>query len=88
MRISKHIVSFDGDYFQILQDELNSLHKNICKKFKEKIVGNCFAFGLVVVLLKKIVYRLLPFNIYCQLPFCQRGSETASKCNICTRFFI
>ena len=40
MRISKHIISFDGDYFGFLQDELKSLSKNIRKNFKEKIVKN------------------------------------------------
>ena len=54
MRISEHIVSFDEDYFQFLQDELKSLGKNIGEKFKEKIVINCFVFGLVDILLKKL----------------------------------
>ena len=70
MRISEHIVSFDEDFFQFLQDELKSLGKNIGEKFNEKIVINCFVFGLVDILLKKIVYGLLPFSIYCHLFFC------------------
>ena len=37
MRISKHIVSFDGDYFEFLEDELKSLGKSIREKFKEKV---------------------------------------------------
>ena len=51
--ISKHIISFDGDYFGFLQDELKSLSKNIRKKFKEKIVKNYFVFGLVDVFAEK-----------------------------------
>ena len=72
MRISKQIVSFDGDYFEFLKDELKSLGKNIREKFKEKIVKNYFVFRLVDVLLKKIVYGLLPFSIFLHLFFLSR----------------
>ena len=34
------------------------------------------------------MYGLLIFNIYCHLFFRQRGSKTAGKCDICTKFFI
>ena len=69
MIISKDIVSFDGGYFEFLQDELKSLVKNICEKFKEKVVKNYLVFGLVGVLLKKIVNGLLPVNIVFALDF-------------------
>ena len=58
IRISEHIVSFDEDFFQFLQDELKSLGKNIGEKFKQKTVINCLVFGLVDILLKKIAYGL------------------------------
>ena len=65
--ISKHIISFDGDYFGFLQDELKSLSKNIRKKFKEKIVKNYFVFGLVDVFAeKKCVWAV---TIQCLLSF-------------------
>lgn len=44
IRISIHIVSFDGDYFDFLQDELQTLGNNIREKFKEKIVKNSLVF--------------------------------------------
>ena len=62
--------------------------KNICEKSKEKIVKNYFVFGLVDVLLKKIVYGLLPFNICHLFFFCQTGNNRAGKCDVCTRFFV
>ena len=38
MRISKHIVSFDGDYyFEFLQDELKSLGNNIHENLRKKL---------------------------------------------------
>ena len=40
MRISKHIVSFDGDYFEFLKDELKSLGKNTTKKSYHEIKKN------------------------------------------------
>ena len=64
------------------------MDKNIRKKFKEKIIKNYFVFGLVDVLLKKIVYGLLSFNIYCHLFFCRRGNKKANKCDVSTRFFV
>ena len=88
MRISKPIVSFDGDYFEFLEDELKSLDKNIRAKFKENIVKNYFVFGPVDVLLKKVVYGMLPFTIYCHLFFCRRGNKTAGKCDGCTKFSV
>ena len=88
MRISKHIVSFDGDYFEFLEDELKSLGKSIREKFKEKVVKNYFVFGLVDVLLKKVLYGLLPFTIYCHLFFCRRGNKTAGKRDGCTKFSV
>lgn len=44
IRISIHIVSFDGDYFDFLQGELQTLGNNIREKFKEKIVKNSLVF--------------------------------------------
>lgn len=69
MIILKDIVTFDGGYFEFLQDEPISLGKNICEKFKEKVVKNYLVFGLVGVLLKKIVYGLLSVNIMFALDF-------------------
>ena len=87
IRISKHIVGFDEDYFDFLEDELQTLGKNICEKFKEKIVKNYFEFNLLDVSFKKIVFSLLPFKIYSHRFFGWRGSKTASKCDIFTKFF-
>lgn len=44
MRTSKYIVGFDEDYFDFLQDELQTLGNNIREKFKEKIVKNSLVF--------------------------------------------
>ena len=88
IRISKYIVGFDEDYFDFLQDELQTLDKNICEKFKEKIVKNYFVFNLLDISFKKIVFSLLPFKIYSHCYFCWRGSKTACKCDIFTKFFI
>ena len=80
MRILKHIVSLDGHYFEFLQDDLKSLGKNICENFKEKIAKNFFVYGLVDVLLKKIVYGFSSVNIYVHL--------AATKCDVCTSFYV
>lgn len=64
MIISKDIVSFDGGYFEFLQDELKSLVKNICEKFKEKVVKNYLVFGLVGVLLKKNCVSAVTIQYY------------------------
>ena len=60
-----NIVSFDEEHFDFLQTELQTFGKNIREKFKEKVIKNLFVFNLLEVLLKKIVYGLLPFKIYC-----------------------
>ena len=83
-----NIVSFDEEHFDFLQTELQTFGKNIREKFKEKIIKNLFVFNLLDVLLKKIVYGLLPFKIYCPCFFSRRGSKTARKCDICNNFFI
>ena len=88
MRTSKNRVGFDEDYFDFLQDELQSLGKNIRERFKEKIVKNSFLFDLLDVSLKKIVFGLLPFKSYCHCFFCQRGSKTAGKFEFAQGFFL
>ena len=65
VRISNHIVSFDGDYFDFLQDELQTLGNNIREKSEEKLLKIPLCFNLLAASLKKIAFGLLPFNIYC-----------------------
>lgn len=45
-------------------------------------------FGVVDVLIEKIVYGKLPFKIFCHCFYCQRGSKKTGKCDDCTRLFI
>ena len=85
---SKRILNFDTDYFDFLQSELRFLGKEIRKKFEERIVRNIFVFSLIDNHVEKTVYDLLPFWIFCHCFFCVRGSKTAGKCDVCSRFFV
>ena len=58
------------------------------KSFEEKIVRHTFDFSLIDVRLKKIVYDLLPFKIFCHCFFSMRGSKNVGKCDVCSRFFV
>ena len=73
MKISKHIFSFDDGCFDLLYSEMLTLGKKIHEKFKDIIVKNFYVFGVVDLILKKMVSDLLPFSIYCLAFFCQRG---------------
>lgn len=88
MKISKHIFSFDDGCFDLLYSEMLTLGKKIHEKFKDIIVKNFYVFGVVDLILKKMVSDLLPFSIYCLAFFCQRGQTTAGKYDKCTRFFV
>ena len=69
----QNIFSFDDGYFDLLCSEMLTLGKKIHEKFKDIIVKNFYVFGVVDLILKKMVSDLLPFSIYCLAFFCERG---------------
>ena len=88
MRISKYIFGFDDSYFKFLCSEFRYWGKIFMKSLKKQLWRIHMFFSIIDLTLKKVVFELIPFKIYCHTFFCQRGWTTANKCNICNRFFI
>ena len=88
MTHSKPIIDFDLWSFDFFSDQLKWLGKEICEKFREKIVNNTFAFGLIDVLLEKMVYPMLPIITFCHCFYCWRCNKLVRKCDIYSRSFV
>ena len=70
MWLSKFLVNFDEDFFEVIENNLKPMKKKKNQtKLKNKIIKNSFILNIIDLKVQKIIYQLLPFRIFCHLFF-------------------
>ena len=88
MRISKYIFGFDDSYFKFLCSEFRYWGNIFMKSLKKQLWRVHMFFSIIDLTLKKVVFELLPFKIYCHTFFLSEVGRQLINVTSATGFLL